>query len=188
MGFVAGIAVYRIVMVAGHDFQPRVVRHPQVRQHHGALDRVRANGVLLGLVGPLGLGSQLVLQGGHGHIHGERRVDQAVALSRRQLQLGAHQVAQNRTDQCVRGAVPDRRIAGQLKQQVQAHIRVALQQALHPPVVLHHPVGKLLCGCGAAQNDAQAGLQVRPLAQQVFVSVFVSHDCHPLQKRLSRII
>ncbi len=75
----AGLAV----VVVAHGLQPHLVGHPQLGQHRG-----RAGGVVFhggNLAGGQGLGllCELVLQLGHGNVHGQARSAQAAHLGGR---------------------------------------------------------------------------------------------------------
>ena len=94
-------AVGGLVVVAGDDVQPLLVHHADIGQHHAALDRVGPDRVVLGRGWLVHLARQLVLQRGHGKVHGECRMDQAVALFLHQTEFKRDQMAQHRAHQRV---------------------------------------------------------------------------------------
>ena len=92
-------------MVARHNIQPIRIGYPQIAQHQRALDRMHADSVLLLRRGLLYLGCQGVLHGRHADVHGQRRVDHAVALGFCNTELKRNQVAEHCAHQGVGGAV-----------------------------------------------------------------------------------
>ena len=116
---------------------------------------MRSNSLLLRGVWPFCLFSQLVLQRCHRDVHCHGGMDQTIALCLRQAKLEHNQMGQHGTNQGVGCTVANRRVARKLEQQVQAQIRVALEQIAHPAVVLPDPLLKLLNAVRTVQNDAQ---------------------------------
>jgi hypothetical protein len=145
----------------------------------GALARVVLDQLALRRVGLDGLAGQHVLLHGHADVHRERCPEQHRPQHRGHIQLARRQLAGNRHQQGVGGAVAQRRFGQRLEQREQAIVRIGVQQRCGPFLDAFQPIQRALCRLALDEYAAQHGLQVQPATGDV-----VTYDIVHIQNRV----